>query len=323
MSTHGGKMNKSSRPNPLFLIFMCSIIIMSFSSCSQQKPDPADLVLLNGDIWTVDSNNPSAAALAISGNTITAVCQSDKEAKKYVGDETKVIDLNGQLVTPGIIDGHVHFNRAGALINDANLMMVSNKDGLRKEIGRVVDILDDGEWITEGLWGAYEQWAVGDAGDEKSKKSEQWRPHRQMIDDLTEKNPCFICRFDYKEWLANTAALKAAAHENSKLEGLIIGEDGKPTGIITRPSAAFTKMKKGVEPKSKKRLLDENRAALKALREAGVVEVHDIERPDQTERFIELQENGELTCRVWLRPDLSRGAELNNQGFILGLHPKT
>jgi predicted amidohydrolase YtcJ len=69
--------------------------------------------------------------------------------------------------------------------------------------------------------------------------------------------------------------------------------------------------------------LDENRAALKALREAGIVEVHDIEKPDQTERFIELQDNGELTCRVWLRPDLSRGAELGKQGFTMGIHPKS
>ena len=296
---------------------------MSFWGCSQQRSEPADLVLLNGTIWTVDAHNPKATALVLSGNKITAVCQSDKEAENYVGDETEVFDLNGQFVTPGIIDGHVHFNRAGALINDANLMMVSDKEGLRKEICRVVEILDDGEWITEGLWGAYEQWALGDAGKEKSEKAEPWRPDRHVIDDLTKKNPCFLCRFDYKEWLANTAALKAAGLEESKLEGLVIGEDGKPTGIIIRPSAAFNTMRKAVEPKSKKRLMDENRAALKALREAGIVEVHDIERPDQTERFIELQENGELTCRVWLRPDLSRGAELINQGFTIGLHPRT
>jgi len=316
-------MNKSSKQDLLFLFCVCLIINMSFSGCSQKRQDPADLVLMNGDIWTVDSNNPSATALAISGNRIAAVCQSDEEAGKYVGDETEVIDLDGQFVTPGIIDGHVHFNRAGALINDANLMMVSDKDGLRKEIGRVVHILDDDEWITEGLWGAYEQWAVGDAGEEKAKKFEPWRPDRHMIDDLTEKNPCFICRFDYEEWLANTAALRAAGLENSKLEGLVIGEGGKPTGIVTRPSPAFNKMREAVEPKSIKRLLDENRAALKALREAGIVEVHDIERPDQTERFIELQDNGELTCRVWLRPDLTRGTELSNKGFTLGLHPRT
>jgi len=70
-------------------------------------------------------------------------------------------------------------------------------------------------------------------------------------------------------------------------------------------------------------MLNENRAALKALAEAGIVEIHDIARPDQTDRFVELQENGELTCRVWLRPDLSRGADLKAEGLTMQLHPKT
>ncbi|MBS3818467.1 amidohydrolase family protein, partial [bacterium] len=99
-------------------------------------------------------------------------------------------------------------------------------------------------------------------------------------------------------------------------------EKGKPTGIILRSSPAFEKLKEARKPKSHERLLDENRAALEALRKAGIVEIHDIATPSQTQRFIELQENGELTCRVWLRPDLSRGAELKKQGFTMGLHPK-
>jgi predicted amidohydrolase YtcJ len=53
------------------------------------------------------------------------------------------------------------------------------------------------------------------------------------------------------------------------------------------------------------------------------VEVHDIATPDQTDRFAELQRNGELTARVWLRPDLSRGADLGAQGLTMGMHPET
>jgi len=259
----------------------------------------------------------------VRGNKIEAVCEQGSEAKKYIGKETKVIDLEGKFVTPGIIDGHVHFNRAGALINDANLMTVSDEEGLRKEIKRVVEILDDGEWITGGLWGAYEEWALGDSGEKRSEKEQMWKPNRLMIDDLTPNNPCLLCRYDYKTWLANTAALKAAALDKVRLKGMEIGEDNQPTGIIFRPSAAFDKLSKARKPKSPKRLLDENRAGLRALREAGIVEIHDIARPDQTQRFIELQERGELTCRVWLRPDLSRGAELKEKGLTMGLHPIT
>ncbi|MDH7513945.1 MAG: amidohydrolase [Clostridiales bacterium] len=266
---------------------------------------------------------PSATSLAVRGNKIIAVCRNDREARKYIGQEARVIDLEGKFVLPGIIDAHVHFNRAGALINDANLMMVSDEARLRKEIERVVAILDEGEWITEGLWGAYEQWDLGDTGKFSQKKTVSWRPNRSMVDDLTPDNPCFLCRFDRKEWLANSPALKAAELEGQKTQGLELGPDGRPTGIVFYPSAAFDALAKAVRPKSHRRLLDENRAALKALREAGIVEIHDIETPDQTARFIELQDRGELTCRVWLRPDLSRADELKANGFTMGLHPKT
>jgi len=305
----------------MILVIFTSLIFLNV--CTQKTYPPADLVLLNGKVYTVNPDNPWAGALVITGNKITAVCEKDSQARRYIGEGTEVIDLDGKFVTPGIIDGHVHFNRAGALINDANLMTVSDEKGLRKEIQRVVGILDDGEWITEGLWGAYEQWALGDAGEKTAEKKEPWRPSRYMIDDLTPDNPCLICRFDYKEWLANTAALKAAGLEKGGVEGMNMGEDRRPTGIIHQPSPAFEKLSKARKPKSHKRLLDENRAGLKALREAGIVEVHDIATPDQTARFIELQENGELTCRVWLRPDLSRGAEMKAEGLTIGLHPKT
>ncbi|MBD3412917.1 MAG: amidohydrolase family protein [Candidatus Aminicenantes bacterium] len=300
----------------MFLIFGCR--------GEQEEPIvPGDLVLLNGDIHTVDPENPKAHALVINGNKITAVCQVSEEAEKYIGENTRVIDLEGNFVTPGIIDGHVHFNRAGELINDANLMTVSDEQGLRKEVSRVVAILDEGEWITGGLWGAYEKWALGDTAKSKDTKKKAWKPHRDMIDDITPDNPCFLCRYDYRVWLANSAALKAAGMSDGIYNGMQFDGQGRPTGVIERPSPAFQKLRETVKPKSHKRLLDENRAALKALRQAGIVEVHDIAQPEQTQRFIELQENGELTCRVWLRPDLSRGAELQEKGLTIGLHPKT
>ncbi len=310
---------------PVYFITLSAILLLS--NCTKPEPveiiPPADLVLTNGLIYTMNPEMPTAVALAVTGTKITALFQSQEEAQKYIGETTRRIDLQGALVTPGIIDGHVHFNRSGALINDANLMTVSDEEGLRQEISELVEVLDDGEWITEGLWGAYEQWSLGDAGATASKKKKKWRPHRDMIDELSPNNPCFLCRFDYNEWLANTAALEAAGMKDKIYNGMIIDKNGRTTGIIERPSPAFDILNKAVKPKSPKRLLDENRAALKALREAGIVEVHDIERPEQTERFIQLQDNGELTCRVWLRPDLSRGTELKEKGLTMGLHPKT
>lgn len=307
---------------PIILCVSAIAVIIAAMACAK-KSEPATLVLLNGDFYTENASRPEAKALVITDDRITAVCTSDKEARRYVGESTRVVDLGGKFVTPGIIDAHVHFKQAGVMIIGPNLLAVSGEEGLRAEIKRVVDLLEDGEWITEGLWGAYERWAPGDEGEAFRAEKTPWRPNRAMIDTLTPNHPCFLNRFDSKEWLANTAALKAAGIEKGGLAGMEIGKDGQPTGLVFRPSPAFDQIRKSRTPKSAARLLDESRAGLKALREAGITEIHDIEVPDQTQRFVELEENGELTCRVWLRPDLSRGAELKADGFMMGLHPKT
>ena len=297
-------------------IFFCLILSMS---CSNQK---ADLILTNGEIYTMEEDIPWAATVVISGNKITAVLQEGEEFEVYKGANTKIIDLQGKFVVPGFIDGHVHFNRAGALINDANLMTVSGDQDLKKEMERVVNILEDGEWITGGLWGAYEQWALG-ADKALYGPQKRWEPERWTIDEITSNNPCLLNNYNRQLYLANGAALQAAGLENAKLDGMKLNKSGIPTGLIMRGSPAIEKIMSVKKAKSQQRLLNENRAALKKLAQAGIVEIHDIARPEQTARFIELQENGELTCRVWLRPDLSRGAELKKQNLTIGSHPKT
>ena len=292
------------------------------ASCGQSTGDGADLILLNGEVYTMEEDHPWASAVVVTGNEITAVLDDDAEAEAFRGTATQVIDLQGKFVVPGFIDGHVHFNGAGGLINDANLMAVSDNQGLVEEMQRVTGILEDGEWITGGLWGAYEEWSLGaESADEK--REGRWEPDRWVIDEVTANHPALLNSFDRELYLANTAALQAAGLEDASVEGMKLTEEGVPTGLIYRDSPALGRISTVQKPKSHERLLNENRAALKALREAGIVEVHDIARPDQTVRFVELQRNGELTARVWLRPDLSRGADLGAQGLTMGLHPET
>jgi len=105
------------------------------------------------------------------------------------------------------------------------------------------------------------------------------------------------------------------------LEGMQLDTKGEPTGLIYKGSPALKRIQEMIKPKSEQRLIAENLAALKALREAGITEIHDIAQPDQTARFIKIQEKGDLTCRVWLRPDLSRVGEMKENGFTMGDHP--
>ena len=71
----------------------------------------------------------------------------------------------------------------------------------------MVGIVGPGEWITGGLWGAYEEWALG-AERAGARKTARWEPARDAIDPLTPDNPCLLSSFDSKLFLANTAALR-------------------------------------------------------------------------------------------------------------------
>lgn len=291
-------------------------------SCQPGEQEKADLILSNAKVYTMEEDLPWAEAIAIRGNKILAVLSEDRELKKYTGAETRVIDLDQKFVLPGFIDGHTHFNGAGALIQDVNLLAVADKEGLRKEIKGVVDNLEEGEWITGGLWGAYEQWSLGSMGDEGNREK-RWKPDRWMIDDLTPDNPVLLWNFDRSMYLANSLALAISGADHSYPEGMEYVDGKGLTGIIFKDSPKLILVQDAVEAKSHERLLNENRAALKHLRECGIVEIHDIVYPEQSKRYLELEKNGELSCRIWARPDLSRGTELEEMGFSMGDHPGT
>ncbi|MED5426689.1 MAG: amidohydrolase, partial [Candidatus Neomarinimicrobiota bacterium] len=83
-------------------------LLLTFS-CSVQN---VDKIYYNGVIWTGDSNNPSATALAVSGDQIIFV-GADSDALVMATENTKKIDLSSRFVTPGLIDNHVHIMSGG------------------------------------------------------------------------------------------------------------------------------------------------------------------------------------------------------------------
>lgn len=302
------------------LVFVISISIF-FTACTSQKKAPADLILTNAEIYTLDEEQPWAQTVVITGNIITAVLDEKSDYESYIGENTRVIDLEGKFVVPGFIDAHTHFDGFGKLQNDPDLMPVSDDEGLIKEIKRVVDILPEGEWITGGAWDGHRLWNA-DWREREALKENRWEPDRVTIDDITRNNPCFLSSWDRELYLANTAALKAAGLENAKLKGMKL-KDGKPTGLIYAGSPAIDIIRKEIAPKSEERILNEMRAGLKKLAEQGIVEIHDITDRGTPEHYAKLHANGELTCRVWMRLDLSRSPEIKSRGIKMNTHPVT
>ncbi len=115
------------------LIAIPVLFLVASAALSCSSKTPGDVVLRNGEVYTMEEAQPWASAVVINGNTISAVLEDDTEADAYIGPDTRVVDLDGKFVLPGFIDGHTHFNRAGELIIDVNLMSVSDDDGLQRK----------------------------------------------------------------------------------------------------------------------------------------------------------------------------------------------
>lgn len=113
--------------------------------------NPADLVLINGIITTVEDDNPSAEAVAIKDGKIFAV-GSTNEIEKYVGDFTQVIDLKGKFAMPGFNDSHAHFLGIGNSKQILDLREAKNWDEVIAIVAKAAETTKPGEWIIGHGW---------------------------------------------------------------------------------------------------------------------------------------------------------------------------
>jgi len=299
------------------------------AACGGSGPgEPADLVLINGDVYTLDETRPEAEAVAVRGERI-AVVGSNAEAEALVGPDTRVIDLAGAFVSPGFNDGHVHVESTGALIVGVNLLEVHEPEGFREEIARAAERLAPGSWITRGDWGAYEEWEVGSTGREgegggaeggAASAGGPFTPHRDLIDDVTPNHPVLVNRFDRFVYLANSLALEMAGITDatpSPPGGMIAkDEDGRVTGILT--GSAVDLVRAAITPKSFEQRLTEVRAVLREAREGGVTTIQDITSSEQFRAYQELHARGELTARINIRPSLDNVTHTGGLGITRG-----
>ena len=241
----------------LWAFFICFICV---SSCNQ-KP-AADIIYFNAKIWTGDSANPEAKAIAIKDSLILYV---GNDYQKYVGSQTTLVDLQGKMLVPGFIDNHVHFLDGGYYLANIDLREVKSKAEFISVFHHYTDSAKDNHWIRGGNWD-HEAW-----GGEL--------PRATWIDSISGGHPVFISRYDGHMGLANSIALKMAGitKNTSNPPGGEIVKDpktGEPTGIL-RDEA--TNLVYNIITNQTEKELDESlsRAASHALSH-GFTQVHDM-----------------------------------------------
>jgi predicted amidohydrolase YtcJ len=276
----------------------------------------ADLILTGARVWTGDAASPWAEAVAVRGNRILAV-GTESDILPLRGADTRVLALEGGLVTPGFIDNHTHFNRAGELLLGVNLLEVTDADGLVEEVGRTAGRLPEGAWMVGGMWGAYAQWSMsssGEADEAGDPAAQEFRPDRSLIDPVSPDNPALLWNWDRSQYLANGAALQAAG-AGCDWPGVEC-EEGEPTGRLS--AAAASRIRSAIPSKTTEQRLAEARAALADLAQYGVTTFFDITPPEQVEVYERLRESGELTARVNMRLVLDTWDEMRDAGITEG-----
>jgi predicted amidohydrolase YtcJ len=285
---------------------------------------PADLVLLNGRIYTLETARPWAEALAIRRGRIAAV-GSTAEIKPLAGPQTKSIDLAGAFATAGFNDAHVHIESTGALLTGANLLEVHEPKAFRERIAEAAKRLPAGSWILRGDWGAYEQWSAGSAGaggasPAASAGSGPFMPDRRLIDDVTPNHPVLVNRFDSSVFLANSRALELAgitpSTPNPDGGEFVRDAAGRLTGLLKGSAVAV--VRKAVTPISFEQRLVQVRAVLQEAREGGVTTMQDLTSADQLRAYQALDARGELTARIMLRPTLDNAERIAGLGITRG-----
>ncbi|HEY7614134.1 MAG TPA: amidohydrolase family protein [Gemmatimonadales bacterium] len=182
---------------------------------------PADLVVY-GRVWTGDSARPWAGAVAVSRDTVSAVGDS-AEIARLVRPSTRVLANGDGLVSPGFMDGHLHFLDGGFQLASLDLRSADAKSQFIELVAAFAAARKPGEWIVGGDWD-HERWPGTPL------------PHRSWIDSVTPDNPVLLYRLDGHMALANSAALRLAQVDRTTgdIPGGVIVRDpsGEPTGVL-------------------------------------------------------------------------------------------
>lgn len=268
--------------------FVLVIAVLCSPACGRKEPaPPANLILMNGAVYTMDQARPWAEAVAVAADKIVYVGTS-KGAGLFKGPETKTIDLGGRMVAPGFQDSHIHLVTGGIELGQCNLNGLANKEEIFAAIRDYAARNPGQPWVTGGGWDL--------------PIFPKANPTREELDKLVPDRPaCLDAADGHSSWV-NSRALKIAGITKKTPDpaGGRIERDpktGEPTGTL-RESAA------GLVEKHIPELAAEDyhkglRAGLEMARRFGITSIIEASAREKIlDAYAALDKSGEMTLRV-------------------------
>lgn len=258
---------------------------------------PADTILFDGRIYTVNANQPWAQALAIRAGTIIAV-GSDSEISQLSGPNTRTIDVKGHLVLPGFIDCHIHFL-------DGSLSLLQVKLDAARSIADIQQLVTTYAKAHPGS-----QWILG-RGWQYTVFGPSGLPNKAILDEVVAERPVYLESFDGHTWWANSKALNLAGitKNSTNPPGAEFVRDavsGEPTGVV-KEDAADALVRKAIPQPSHGQMVEALRAGMREANRVGLVGAISpggvsVQGGDFTalDLYDELRRRGELTLRLYV-----------------------
>ena len=215
------------------VLALCTIPAMT----DAQTP-PADIVLLNGNVLTVDANDRVAQAVAIRGVRIVAV-GTNAEMAPFIGATTRRIDLHGLTVTPGLLDAHVHFASGGVsrlFVLDLSFPEVRSIADATAKVAERVASAAPGEWIEGRGW-------------DEGKLNERRYILAADLDAVSPNNPVYLTHTTGHYAALNSMALRLSGitKDTPGPPGGTIDRypDGTPTGVLKEQATGLVRQRGG------------------------------------------------------------------------------
>ncbi|HWP38775.1 MAG TPA: amidohydrolase [Gemmatimonadales bacterium] len=278
-----------------------AITLVAAAACA--RPEPADLVLRNGKVVTMDSTRPEAQAIAIKGPTIVAV-GSDRQIGRYVGPSTEVIDLAGQLAVPGFIEGHGHFMGLGSAKMILDLTRAASWEDIVAMVAEAARTARPGEWIRGRGW-HQEKWTS------VPEPSVDGVPLHGSLSRVSPNNPVYLTHASGHAAFVNARALQLAgitrATRNPPGGEIVRDASGNPTGLLRETAqrlvgramdqAAARRTPADIEAEMREQV----RLAGEDALSKGVTSFHDAGAPFELIDFYKkLESEGALPVRLYV-----------------------
>jgi predicted amidohydrolase YtcJ len=299
----------------IVILVLAALVRIEPGDAQPQKPAtvPADLVLVNGKIWTVNKAQPEAEALAVWGERIVVVGKN-ADVKPLIGAKTKVIDLEKRRVVPGFHDSHLHLLGSGQRLSQVALKDAKDEAEFGARLREFDKKLPPGRWLVGGNW-------------DHDRAFDGKLPTAAILDKYVKDRPVFLRRYDGHMAVVNTRALQLAGitAKTADPPGGVIYRDPntkEPTGLLR--DTAMGLVSRLVPALSEAEIAEAVRAALVEIRKHGVTSVQDMDGSDSGTRrslfqiYQRLSKSKQLPARVRLYWPLAALNTLAQLGVLMG-----